>query len=547
LFVVVIGLWLLAVIYFDPKILAYATAREPLVARLAILAFTVCLNYFWLYGIYHIVMAIFAVSLRPPSLLAPKDLRHVPNVAILYLTRNDFSKEALLSCLQQDYPAFDVYILDDSTDEAFQTAIDRFAAEQPVQPPVIRRKSHEGYKAGNLNHALEQIHERYELFAVTDADGMLPRDFLKRLVPYFAIDEALAFVQATQRVDPNQQELFARDFAFTTDVHWAYYPPVKMTFGFFIFAGHGAVIRSKVWKEVGGFPEIVCEDIAFTSRLRERGYYGVFASDVVCYEEFPRTYLHYLRRYERWIKGTMQYLLEYFPALLRSRHASWFEKLDIVLSASVLLNAVPFLVFVVLVGFVLPFTAKAFGLHIPLIAASTSSLAEAVQVYRLGLQYHVTWSLPFFLLMTITGFGQWVPIVLHTMRQPGKMFRCVAEFTFMCLATLPLYTIHQVTFLISRKTTFYTTGDVRVSHEAKRSLLFKLLPWVDLALAALLIWVVVTTANVWLLSVASALLIHPWLVRFSQVEWVASGMNVLIYVPFLLVLSTVLLIALSFW
>jgi cellulose synthase/poly-beta-1,6-N-acetylglucosamine synthase-like glycosyltransferase len=319
-----------------------------------------------------------------------------------------------------------------------------------------------------------------------------------------------------------------------------------MRYGFFIFAGHGAIIRAKAWKDVGGFPEMVCEDIAFTSRLREQGYHGIFMRDVVCYEDFPRTYLHYLRRYERWIKGTMHYLLDYFPDLLRSRHARWFEKLDVILSAAVLMNAVPFLVFLAMVGFLLPLTAKHFGLHIPLVATAPASWSESVQVYRLSIQYYVNWSLPLFLLMTATGFGQLVPIALHTIRQPGKMFRCMAEFTFMCLATLPLYTIHQVLFLLTRKTEFYTTGDTRTSQQARRSLLFRSLWGIDLILAGLLIWVVFNTANVWLLSIAAALALHPFLVRFPRVNWVVSGLNLFIYITFLLTLATVVLIGLSF-
>lgn len=164
------------------------------------------------------VIAFFSVFIAKPKIILPEvETSKCARVAILYLTMNDFREEAVISCLNQDYPDFDVYILDDSADMEWQSRVEQFALLHK-RVKVIRRQNRENFKAGNLNHVLEQIHQDYEYFAVSDSDGILPRDFLKKLMPYFAWDKRIGFVQANQRWNPEQNSAFARDLGMNTDL-----------------------------------------------------------------------------------------------------------------------------------------------------------------------------------------------------------------------------------------------------------------------------------------------------------------------------------------
>jgi hypothetical protein len=212
----------------------------------------------------------------------------------------------------------------------------------------------------------------------------------------------------------------------------------------------------------------------------------------------------------------------------------------------VLLNAAPFLAFLFLVAAVLPWTGTQFGLHIPLVVAPFGSLSEHVQVYRLGLSFHVNWSLPFFLMMTVTGFSQWLAIALHTLPRPSKMFRCIAEFTFIALATLPCYAIHCVSFLLTRKGTFQATGGRRAALAHSCGAIFSILPWIDVGMAGVLACLFTTTFNAWLLTFVAALALHPLLIRIYTSDWTRSGINWFVYLPFALVLVVVLLMGVSF-
>ena len=246
MFLVIIGLWLLLVLYFDPKILTYVNEQESLLVRISIFCFVVLLDLFWLYGIYHLVISLFSVFCKTPSILFDNISVARPKVAILYTTKNDFKEKAVVSCINQDYDNFDVYILDDSTDVGILSRIDEFISKIPGHLFLIRRDSKEGFKAGNLNHALKIIYDKYDYFAVSDADGLLPKDFIKRLLPYFSINDSVGFVQANQRSTPQQKSVFAKDLSLNTDLHWKCYLPAKNYFGFVMFYGHGALIRTGV-------------------------------------------------------------------------------------------------------------------------------------------------------------------------------------------------------------------------------------------------------------------------------------------------------------
>ncbi|MBK6781199.1 MAG: hypothetical protein IPG75_16920 [Gemmatimonadetes bacterium] len=72
------------------------------------------------------------------------------------------------------------------------------------------------------------------------------------------------------------------------DIHWRWYHPLRNRYGFVMLLGHGAVVRREVWEEVGGFPEIVSEDLAFSLRARQHGWHGgVRRRTLIYYEEFP--------------------------------------------------------------------------------------------------------------------------------------------------------------------------------------------------------------------------------------------------------------------
>ena len=165
--------------------------------------------------------------------------------------------------------------------------VDAFAARRLKSVTVARRADRSGFKACNLNHALKNVAAE-PFFAVVDADEILPPNVLTDLVPHLVRNESCGFVRANHRSRPDAGSKLAQDLGVGIDIHWKWRQPLRDCFGVVMFLGHGAVLRRASWEAVGGFPERISEDLAFATAIREQGYHGRFAEDVVCLEGTPR-------------------------------------------------------------------------------------------------------------------------------------------------------------------------------------------------------------------------------------------------------------------
>ena len=201
----------------------------------------------------------------------------VPPVAILYTTCNDFDPVAFATCLSQSYPTFEVLVCDDSDQpDQVREGVRRVLSETGIHPPVtiLRRFDRRGFKAGNMNNALRLHGDRFKHFAVSDADEMLPDNFLEACVSKISTQPDLGFVQCAHAARAADASPFAMKHGVAIAGHWRHFVPARERFGLLPFYGHGALICTDAWRAVGGFPEIVSEDLALTVLLRRAGLPG---------------------------------------------------------------------------------------------------------------------------------------------------------------------------------------------------------------------------------------------------------------------------------
>jgi cellulose synthase/poly-beta-1,6-N-acetylglucosamine synthase-like glycosyltransferase len=249
-------------------------------------------------------------------------------VAILYPTCNDFDEIAAQSYLQLDYRNYHLFILDDGKDPEYQKRIREFKQRNREQITVVRRATNKAYKAGNLNNAIFNYCKDYWYLLVVDADEVVPVDFLKKLVRYFGIDEKIAYVQSSSTGREETDNPFAEDLRYYVNLYWDNFLPLKNKYGFSAALGHGVIFRKDVLLEVGGFPEIVSEDIALTLKIREKGYYGLLAPDVWGYESFPPTIQAFRKRQFRWTKADLEVCFTHLRTYIRAKGISLTEKWD---------------------------------------------------------------------------------------------------------------------------------------------------------------------------------------------------------------------------
>ena len=504
------GLWLALVVHYDPLLFPLFDSIDAPVARVLLALAIGWVNLVWFYGGFHLASVVFSqLAQRLPEVPEAVD-QGTGRVAVLYAICNDFDGRAARSCVDQDHESFLVYLLDDSTRDEERRRVDAFAAGNAGRCAVVRRPDRSGFKAGNLNHALMTVAHDCRYFAVVDADEVLPRDFLRRATRCFGLDPRIGFVQANHRYVRGAARTFAGDMSRGVDLHWGQFLPARNEGGFVMFYGHGAVIRREVWERVGGFPEIVSEDIGFTARARVQGFFGLFLRDLVAEETFPGSYQQFLRRELKVVKGTLQFLRGPGIGFLRAPKVSLIEKLDCVASCLVLFLPVFFLAFVLLADVALPYLIA----HERLVrtvgpAATVGAAASGMEVLGASLRHLWTWD--FYLLTLYTILSPLIYQWMAFLRAPRDFARYALRSTTVFLSIIPAVAVGLISGLTRRKFDFKPTGDRQGQGEG--GVMTQALSGL---LGLLLVTVGVLTGNVALMTVALAFALHA---VFLGVRW----------------------------
>jgi cellulose synthase/poly-beta-1,6-N-acetylglucosamine synthase-like glycosyltransferase len=466
LYACVFAAWLLSLVWFAPRLLSLLSlARSPF--EWGALAFFVVFTQFaWLYGFYNVGVVLFAILYRTrPRLVEPRTLPvKPPGVAVLYTTCNDFVERSARSCVEQDYPDFTVYLLDDSSSPQFRRRVDRFAARYPKRVRVVRRPDRRGFKAGNLNNALRRVAIHEPLFALVDADEVLPAHFLRRAVPVLLADDRRGFVQANHRSNFANRSALARSMGVGIDIHWRWYQPLRNRYGFVMLLGHGALVRRICWEAVGGFPEIVSEDLAFALRVRDRGWRGYFAEHIVCLEDFPDDVRAFRVRHMKWTRGTCELLRRETRSLLGSPRISLVEKLDVLFPTLNLGLSLVYFLFVVDANLVL---AAIFGRPQNMTVALLG-WDFVLPGLRLADGFDVLHSADFYAITLLTLLAPVLCFVIDLAATPRRLLRFLARSIALYGALGPLSCVGVLLYLATGRAVFHVTAD-RVSIVASRS------------------------------------------------------------------------------
>ena len=458
--ITVFAIWGLVLFWFHPRLSGLLDAAEGPWTYVSLLYFVIFAELAWLYGIYNITIIAYAAWYRWRH--APKALAgmmacqtgHETPVAILYTTCNDFVEQSALSCLTLDYNSYKVYILDDSSDDIYKQRIDAFAARYPERVQVVRRPDRKGYKAGNLNYALAN-HAHESLFAIVDADEILPTDFLSRLVPRLHQDPKCGFVQANHVCQKNTGPGLKADLGIGVDIHWKWYQPLRNRYGFVMFLGHGALLRRSCWELVDGFPELVSEDLAYALAIRKHGFYGTFAEDVVCQEDFPETVRAFRVRHVKWTRGTCEFLTHQLWGLIKSKRISLVEKLDILFPTLNLPLTLFFFAFMINAGLILPLTlGQESAVTFVLLGREF-----AIPVLQMPPQMVDLFTVDFYLITVITILAPVLCFILDLWKQPLRLFRFLCHSTSLYAALSPLSALCVLGYCATGKARFLVTGD----------------------------------------------------------------------------------------
>lgn len=533
LYLVLIGLWLLVLAASAPSFWRTFIGLDSVLAKVLFIPFVGCLALFWFYGLYHLVFLVFSYLPRPhlgEMARALAERTPVSKVAIIYCTYNDFNRDAALTCIGQDYPDHHVFILDVSTDENMRRQVDAFHEEFAFATTLVRLPPRPGFKARSLNDALKTaVGDKYRFFAVCDADNYWPPDFLSRTIPYFLLDERIAFVQAKAASSGRSQGKFAHDFEVAIDASWTLHQLPRDRYGLLMCMGHSVVVRREAWEKVGGYPEIVQEDTAFTMRLRDHGYYGLFAPEVVCGEDFPEDFRRCRRRQFRLVQADTEILFTQMPGFLRNKDVSFVEKLDI-LARTIRIPSQTL---------ALPFLLLAF----PLVPLANKGVLSAAS---LDVTFGFTLS-PYLITVTLlAATAPLYPFFLYLRRKPLELAPLVFRSITLHCSFLTLAVTSFAAYVLRGRAMFLVTGTqdgAAVRSEPTggvRRFLQRLNPDSSLAKAfdigagLLLGYVGLATGSLAILGIASILLMSP---AIHQYGWHNKTILVAVHLPLALLIS----------
>lgn len=539
----VLASYVLCAVFFTPRMIGLFAEARGVFDQIVIGGFIFQTHVFWLYGSFFAMQAIFS-RLSLPRQEKPPRMISGPPVAILYTTMHDFQPKAVLSCIGQKYANCHTFILDDSKNEDSKREVDDFAQLYPRDVTVIRRSDRVGYKAGNINNALENHVHGFEYFAVADADSVFPPYFIAELLPYFADDSRVGFVQGGFEPDPEPSSKFSRDLGLQIRSMWKVFAPARNRYGSVIFLGHGGIVRYDVWQEIGGFPPLISEDLGLSHRARRLGYRGRFVPQVKSFEEFPESYVAFRKQQKRYVQGICQYIHHDLGPYLKSSKIPWFEKMDTLLTCGGLLMPIFFLGFLILYSIVMPFQ---FGVY-NLFAVNVGSTEILFPIFLLSERFFdLGLALDYFV---ITGFCTLAPtlggfwLMWH---HPWRGLRTIWLAATPYMSLLVMSSVATISYVLFRTAAFTATGDRSAVVQSPQSAAKQtsrtrikednVAVLLELGLGAILAVMCIATLNVVLLSFALAILLAPVLGRTSWQRW---WLRPLLYLPFLALLGGIL-------
>jgi len=441
MYLIILVVWLVSLVGLAINAASVYGLPQSVGLWILVVLAAICLAIFWFYALYHYGLVFFRQvgKVKTGAGKREESRASFPRIALLYTTVDDFRYNAALSCVNQDYPDFHVFIVDVSQGQQGRDQVEEFHQKFPEKTTIVRREKLEGFKARSLNLALAGPAKGYEFFALCDADGILAKDFLRKTSFYIQQDERIGFVQANHDSGSSTRNAFTEHFLAETLIRWEHNNVPRNHYGFPLMLGHGVLVRTEACSKAGGFPEVVAEDVAFTIALRHAGYTGFFAEDIVCSEGVPENLGQLRKRTYRMTMADTETFVQHTVPFIKSASASFAGKCDIIahtLRRTATSLFLPYLLLLLAISFV-----------------SASAMTT------------ITWWLVAFgLLAAVSPLAR---VVVSRYRTPIKLFRHLSQVTCAYVSFYLHTTIAILAFIVARKAHFIVTA-AKVKEKTRR-------------------------------------------------------------------------------
>ncbi len=305
-----------------------STKRKFLISLILALAwsgFSIWIAKFWANDLGHIVSRPFAwiiiifigiipgflninlivsIILDHPTKLLFKN--KLPSITVLIAAYNeeDSIQETIRGLRNQRYPGrFEVIMIDDgSTDGTINKAL---KLTKYLEGFSILKANHGG-KANALNLGIK--HVKTHIVVTIDADTFLHPEALKRIVTRFIQSPLKTIAVAGTIFVKNSRKNF-----FAKMQEWDYFcaiASVKRQQGLYqgtlVAQGAFSAFVTEAIRDVGGWPDVLGEDIVLTWALIKKGYLIGFEPTALGFTVVPTELRKFVRQRERWARGMIE-------------------------------------------------------------------------------------------------------------------------------------------------------------------------------------------------------------------------------------------------
>ena len=143
MYLIILVVWLVSLVGLAINAASIYGMPNSVALWILVVLAAICLAIFWFYALYHYGLVFFRqVGKIKPGAEEGKDKESeagFPRIALLYTTVDDFRYDAALSCVNQDYPDFHVFLIDVSQGQQGRDQVDEFHRSFSQKTTIVRR------------------------------------------------------------------------------------------------------------------------------------------------------------------------------------------------------------------------------------------------------------------------------------------------------------------------------------------------------------------------------------------------------------------------
>jgi biofilm PGA synthesis N-glycosyltransferase PgaC len=240
---------------------------------------------------------------RPPVLAE----QSYPPVTILIAAFNEANSIAssLSSIFLQDYAnSIHVIVINDGSTDGTVKAVEGLMAVHPNLELVDLKKN--GGKAAALNHGIAQC--KTDIVITIDADTYILKDGVRNLVARYLSDPTNTKAVAGEILIRNSRENWI-----TKAQEWDYFLGIatikriqSLFQGTLVAQGAFSLYDKKTILSLGGWPDMIGEDVVLTWKILNAGYRVGHAEDALAFTDCPNTLRKFLNQRRRWSRGLIE-------------------------------------------------------------------------------------------------------------------------------------------------------------------------------------------------------------------------------------------------